>query len=85
MLSRRVNHAKGTRENPLTPDELHRKYLALATTVTTAAHAERIAETVRGIDRAPDVTALASLLRRPAPARASRAQKGGGARSRCAP
>jgi len=51
-------------ENPLTPDEIHRKYLKLATTVTTAAHAEQIVEAVRQIDRSSEVTRLAALLRR---------------------
>ena len=63
-LSARVNHARGTMENPVTPDEIHQKYLKLATTVTTPAHAEQIAETVRQIDRSSDVASLAGLLRR---------------------
>jgi 2-methylcitrate dehydratase PrpD len=63
-LSTRVDHARGTMENPLTPDEIHRKYLKLATTVTTAAHAEQIVEAVRQIDRSSEVTRLAALLRR---------------------
>jgi 2-methylcitrate dehydratase PrpD len=63
-LSTRVNHAKGTMENPLSPDEIHRKYLTLATTVTTAAHADQIAEAVRQIDRSSDIARLAALLRR---------------------
>jgi len=63
-LSARVNHARGTMENPLTPDQIHQKYLKLATTVTTPAHAEEIAEAVRQIDRSSDVAPLASLLRR---------------------
>jgi 2-methylcitrate dehydratase PrpD len=64
-LSARVNHAKGTMENPLTPEEIQRKYLTLATTVTTAAHAERIAELVRRADRLADMSGLAALLRNP--------------------
>jgi 2-methylcitrate dehydratase PrpD len=62
-LSRRVDHAKGTMENPLTPEQIHQKYLKLATTVTTAAHAERIAETVAQIERLKDVQGLTALLR----------------------
>jgi len=62
-LSARVDHAKGTKENPLTADEIRQKYLKLATTVTTRAHAERIAEAVQGIDRAPDVVRLGGLFR----------------------
>jgi 2-methylcitrate dehydratase PrpD len=72
-LSCRVDHAKGTMENPLTPEEIHQKYLKLATTVTTAAHAEQIAEVVGQIDRQPDVTRLAALLRIPKAKPAGRA------------
>jgi len=64
-LSCRVDYAKGTMQNPLTPHEIHQKYLKLATTVATVAHAERIAEVVQGIDRTPDVIRLARLLRTP--------------------
>jgi 2-methylcitrate dehydratase PrpD len=62
-LSHRVEYAKGTMQNPLTPEEIHAKYLKLATTVTTVGRAEQIAETVRRIDRLPDVARLADLLR----------------------
>ena len=63
QLSCRVDHAKGTMENPLTPDEIHRKYLRLATTVTTAAHAEKIADLVGRIERATAARDLTALLR----------------------
>jgi len=69
-LSARVNHARGTMQNPLTPGEIHQKYLKLATTVTTPAHAEEIAEAVRQIDRSSDVAHLAGVLRRVPAARA---------------
>jgi len=62
-LSCRVDHAKGTMQNPLTPDEIHAKYLRLATTVTTTAHAEKIAELVARAERLPDIADLATLLR----------------------
>jgi 2-methylcitrate dehydratase PrpD len=62
-LSCRVDHAKGTIQNPLTPEEIHAKYLSLATTVTSAAHAGQIAELVQRIDRAPDIARFAGLLR----------------------
>jgi 2-methylcitrate dehydratase PrpD len=72
-LSARVDHAKGTMESPLTPDEIHQKYLKLATTVTTIAHAEQIAEVVARIERQKNLVTLAKLLRNPkAPARATR-------------
>jgi 2-methylcitrate dehydratase PrpD len=62
-LSHRVEYAKGTMQNPLTPEEIHAKFLKLAATVTTVGRAERIAETVRQIDGAPDMRHLAGLLR----------------------
>jgi 2-methylcitrate dehydratase PrpD len=62
-LTHRVEYAKGTMQNPLTSEEIHAKYLNLATTVTTPAHAERIAEAVRQIDRSSDVVPFAGLLR----------------------
>ena len=75
-LSARVDHAKGTMENPLTPDEIHQKYLKLATTVTTAAQAEQIAEVVQRIDKAPALIQLAALLR------ASKREKSAGSSTR---
>jgi 2-methylcitrate dehydratase PrpD len=62
-LSRRVDHARGTMENPLTPEEIHQKYIKLATTVTSGSHAERIAEVVRRIERLTDVHGLTVMLR----------------------
>jgi len=67
-LSARVDHAKGTMENPLTPEEIHRKYQTLATTVTSAAHAEQIAEIVEKTEKSSDLTRLAGLLRTLRPA-----------------
>ncbi len=78
-LSRRVDHARGTMENPLTPEEIHQKYLKLATTVTSASHAERIAEVVRRIERLTDVHGLTAMLRTlkpPAPKRAAKKVSG---------
>ncbi len=63
-FSCRVEYAKGTMQNPLTPEEIHAKYLKLATTVTTPGHAEEIADAVRRIDRSPEIARLAGLLRR---------------------
>ena len=64
MLSRRVEFAKGTRENPLTPDEVRGKYLRLTASVIPRARAEAIAAHVESIDRAPDLRRLGALLRR---------------------
>jgi DNA-binding phage protein len=55
-------------ENPLTPEEIHAKYLSLATTVTSAAHAEQIAGIVQRVDRMPDIARLTGLLRSLKPA-----------------
>jgi 2-methylcitrate dehydratase PrpD len=67
-LSCRVEHAKGTMQNPLRPEEIHDKYLSLATTVTSTAQAEQIAEIVQRIDRTPEIARLAGLLRSLKPA-----------------
>ncbi len=63
-LSRRVEHAKGTRENPLTADEVRAKYVRLTAPVVPRARAQAIMAAVDGIDRAPDLRSLAALLRR---------------------
>ncbi len=82
-LSRRVEHAKGTMENPLTAEEIHQKYRRLATTVTSPVHAEKLADLLHRIDRLPDLTGLAAMLRtlkgtasRPEEARYRRKRKG---------
>lgn len=62
-LSCRVDDAKGTMRNPLSPAEIHAKYLKLATTVTTAARAEQIAALAARIERATAARDLAALLR----------------------
>jgi 2-methylcitrate dehydratase PrpD len=80
-LSARVDHAKGNMENPLTPEEISRKYQGLATTVTSAAHAAQIAGVVHEIETSPDVTRLAGLLRTLKP-RASRSRGAGELRAR---
>jgi 2-methylcitrate dehydratase PrpD len=74
-LSCRVEYAKGTMQNPLTPAEIHAKYLRLATTVTTPAHAEAVAGAIRQIDRSSDISRLAGLLRR-VPAATARRRTG---------
>ena len=63
-VSRRVEFAKGTRENPLTADEVRAKYFRLTGPVAPRARAEAIMTAVDGLDRARDLTRLASLLRR---------------------
>jgi len=71
--SRRVEFAKGTRENPLTPGEVRAKYLRLTEPVVPRARAGALMALVERLDRARDLTRLAALLRaptgRPAPKR----------------
>ena len=81
-LSRRVDYAKGTQQNPLTSADVQEKYLRLATTVTSIGHAERIAKTVERIDRLPDTAGLAGLLRTLQPAGSAGGRKSGKAGSR---
>ena len=71
-LTRRVEHARGTRENPLTADEVRDKYARLTAPVVPRARSEAIRAAVDGIDRAPALARLTGLLR----------QKVGGARTR---
>lgn len=63
VLSRRVEAARGTAENPLTPDEIRAKYRRLTAGVVPAARAEAIMVEVDRIDRARDLGRLAALLR----------------------
>jgi 2-methylcitrate dehydratase PrpD len=69
-LSRRVDHARGTRENPLGPDEVRAKYLRLTGPALPRPRAEAIMSAVEAIDRAPDLSRLAALLRAPTGPRA---------------
>ncbi len=62
-VSRRVEFAKGTRENPLTPGEIRAKYFRLTGPVVQRSRAEEIMAEVERIDRVRDLTCLAGLLR----------------------
>jgi 2-methylcitrate dehydratase PrpD len=64
-LSRRVEHAKGTRENPLTGEEVRAKYLRLTARTVSPARAKAIMAEVDSIDEAATLVRLAALLRRP--------------------
>jgi len=74
-LSKRVDHAKGMMQNPLTPEEIRQKYLKLATTVTAAPHAERIVEAIARVTRLDTVQTLAAMLRNLAPPKPGRATR----------
>ena len=62
-VSRRVEFARGTRENPLTPEEIVAKYSRLTARAVPRARADAIRAAVDGLDGAPDLTRLAGLLR----------------------
>jgi len=74
-LVRRVDHARGTPASPLRPEEIREKYRRLAATVAAPARVEGIAALIDEVDRWPDLSRLAGLLR-PA-ARASPARVAG--------
>ena len=66
-LARRVDHARGTRENPLSADEVRAKFHRLTAAHVPPRRASAIMAAVDTLDRAPDVGRLAALLRaRPA-------------------
>jgi 2-methylcitrate dehydratase PrpD len=64
-LARRVEAARGTAENPLSPEEVRAKFRDLAAGAVPAARAGAIARLVDRIERAPDLRRLGSLLRAP--------------------
>jgi 2-methylcitrate dehydratase PrpD len=64
-LSRRVDAARGTPENPVSPDEVRAKFRRLSAGVVPAARAEAVRRAAEAIDRAPTVARLAALLRAP--------------------
>jgi 2-methylcitrate dehydratase PrpD len=61
-LTRRVDWAKGTPENPLTDAEVEAKFRRLVSAVLPAGQADKLLACVRGIERAPDLTELSALL-----------------------
>lgn len=62
-FTERVDSAKGTPENPVTPGEVREKYRRLAGTVVDEGYAEGIERAVDRLDRMGDVGELAELLR----------------------
>jgi len=62
-FSRRVDHARGTPQNPLTIAEIREKYRLLTAGVAAAGRARRIASLVDRIESLSDVRAIAALLR----------------------
>ena len=68
-LVRRVDYARGTPESPLRPEEIREKYRRLAGSVAPATRAEAIAALIGRVERLPDLSRLAGLLRPAARAR----------------
>ncbi|MGH7320439.1 MAG: MmgE/PrpD family protein [Candidatus Rokuibacteriota bacterium] len=62
-LSRRVEAARGTPADPLTPDDIRAKYRELTASVMPPRRAEAILALVDRLERAPDLGRLAALLR----------------------
>ena len=61
--SRRVEHATGAPENPLTDDQLNEKFRALVGDVFPAEQVEGMLSTLWGLDQAPDVADVIALTR----------------------
>jgi 2-methylcitrate dehydratase PrpD len=62
-LTRRIDAAKGTPDDPLTDAEVHAKFRAVTAMIVRPARAAAIARAVEGIERAPNLSRLTSLLR----------------------
>ena len=58
----RVDYAKGQPENPLTQAELEGKFRGLASVVADKDRMEKIIQTVNGLEKLGNVSALISLL-----------------------
>jgi len=61
-LSRRVRHAKGQPQNPLTDEELTTKFYDCAARVLPRERADSVLAAVQALDAAPDVSVFARLL-----------------------
>lgn len=62
IFRRHVRSARGLPDNPMTQEEVHEKFLALATTVVSQDRAERIIELVDRIEEVNDIRDLSDLL-----------------------
>jgi 2-methylcitrate dehydratase PrpD len=62
-LTRRVEHARGTLENPLTPADVRAKYARLTRPIVPPSRARAIMTLVDEIEGARDLTRLGTLLR----------------------
>ena len=66
--SLRIDHCKGTAENPLDETELLAKFRGVAGAVADPARLQDVIDWVGGIERQPDLKALAVVLASPAAA-----------------
>ncbi|HEY7165031.1 MAG TPA: MmgE/PrpD family protein, partial [Candidatus Binatia bacterium] len=58
----KVFHPKGSPENPLSNEELRRKFMGLAAMVLSQEKSQRIMETVESLEQLKNVTQLTELL-----------------------
>jgi 2-methylcitrate dehydratase PrpD len=75
-VSRRVEFARGTRENPLTADEVRAKYFRLTGPIVPRERAEALMAAVDRLDKTRDLTPLAALLRQKTGGRTSTRTRG---------
>ncbi len=61
-FSRKVDHPKGTRENPLPHSELKAKFLECATRVISEEAAHRVLESLEGLESLSDIRPLCEML-----------------------
>ena len=61
-FSAKVFHPKGSPENPLTREELHSKFLGLASMVLSTKKAQQILDTVENLEEIDDMRELAGLV-----------------------
>ena len=62
LLEQRVDYAKGTIQNPMTPEELEAKFRGLASTALPEKQVEKIISLLKQLDQLDDITRLARLL-----------------------
>jgi len=63
VLSQRIEHAIGSRDNPMSDRAVQAKFLALATLTLSAARAQALLDACWGIDDLPQASALIALAR----------------------
>lgn len=64
QYSQTVIHSKGTPQNPMTPEEFGAKFKAFAAPILSLKEAERVIETIQGLEELKKVSQLAAFLGR---------------------